>query len=112
MDIPPAYPAACSAGQQKPVSEINDLAPGGRFRTYWPAHCSVDLVPVPVAIGVVILLLLTALLASRLIAVWWRYLGDRVITCPENHLPAGVTVDSRRAAWSGVARAPHLRLPA
>jgi len=93
-----------------PVSEINDLALGGRFRTHWPAHCSMDLVPGSVAIGFAIALLLAALVAFRLIAVWWKYLGDRVITCPENHRPAGVTVDSRYAAWSGVAHAPHLRL--
>ena len=110
--MPPAYPAACSVGQWMPVPEINELALGGRFHAYWPARCSVGFVPVPVAIGVAILLLLTALVAFRLVAVWWKYLGDRVITCPENHRPAGVTVDSRRAAWSGVARTPRLRLSA
>src|ERR1039458_3395142 len=54
--------------------------------------------------------LAAAWVAFRLIAVWWKYLGDRVITCPENHRRAGVTVDSRYAAWTGVAHAPHLRL--
>jgi len=48
--------------------------------------------------------------AFRLISVWFRYLGQRVITCPENHRAAGVTVDSFHAAWTGTAHAPHLRL--
>ncbi|MGA3015837.1 MAG: hypothetical protein ABSF62_01870 [Bryobacteraceae bacterium] len=68
--------------------------------------------PVPVVIGLAVVLLAAALVAFRLIAAWWKYLGDRVITCPENHRSAGVIVDSRHAAWSGVAHAPQLRLSA
>src|ERR1017187_7400425 len=79
---------------------------------YWPARCSMGFVPVPVVIGCVIVLLAAALVAFRLITAWWKYLGDRVITCPENHRPAGVTVDSSHAAWTGLARGPHLRLSA
>ena len=47
---------------------------------------------------------------ARLLAAWLKFRGRRVITCPENHRPAGVTVDSRHAAWTGVAHIPSLRL--
>jgi hypothetical protein len=67
-------------------------------------------VPVPVVIGLVVVLMAAALLAFRLVSIWWKFLGKRVITCPENHHPAGVTVNSRYAAFTGVTHPPHLRL--
>ncbi len=85
---------------------------GGALRKQRPARCSRHFVPATIVIGLVIVALMAAWAAFRLIAVWWKYLGDRVITCPENHRPAGVTVDSRHAAWSGLAHAPHLQLSA
>jgi hypothetical protein len=48
--------------------------------------------------------------AVRFVGAWLRYRGSRVITCPENLKPAGVQVDATRAALSGVAAAPNLRL--
>lgn len=42
--------------------------------------------------------------------VWFRYRGRRVITCPENRTPAGVTVNARHAAATALGKAPELRL--
>jgi len=41
---------------------------------------------------------------------WWKYRGERIITCPENQRPAGVVVDARHAAATGFGKAPQLRL--
>jgi hypothetical protein len=49
-------------------------------------------------------------LAVRLAGVWIRFRGARVITCPENHCPAGVRVDAAHAAATGLSSAPELRL--
>ncbi len=60
---------------------------------------------VAVALGVV----LCAALA-RLAWVGYRFRGRRVITCPENHQPAGVTVDATHAAATALLKGPDLRL--
>jgi hypothetical protein len=42
---------------------------------------------------------------------WWKYRGRRVVTCPENHHPAGVTVDAFHVmAGAAMGKAPRLRL--
>jgi len=41
---------------------------------------------------------------------WWKYRGARLITCPENQRPAGVSLDSRYLAFHSLAGTPHLRL--
>jgi hypothetical protein len=46
----------------------------------------------------------------RLLTLWWKFRGQRVIICPENHAAAGVVVDSRHAAWTGATHLPQLRL--
>ena len=46
----------------------------------------------------------------RLVGVWWKYRGSRVVTCPENQNPAGVTLDSRFAMATALGTAPQLRL--
>jgi hypothetical protein len=53
--------------------------------------------------GLVALLLTTVIVARN----WLKWRGSRVITCPENHRPAGVRVDAGRAALHG---ASDLRL--
>ena len=53
---------------------------------------------------------LVAIAAIRLARSWWKYRGDRVITCPENRRPAGVQVDAGHAAISSLGRPPELRL--
>lgn len=47
---------------------------------------------------------------GRLLRAWFRYRGARVITCPENRRPAGVTLDARHAAVTGFGKSPELRL--
>jgi hypothetical protein len=46
----------------------------------------------------------------RLAALLAKYRGKRVITCPETQQPAGVTLDARHAALSGLVSHPGLRL--
>src|SRR5690348_8708319 len=48
----------------------------------------------------------------RLAAVWSKYHGQRVVTCPENQRPAGVAVDARRAAVAGLRFRHDLKLHA
>jgi len=54
--------------------------------------------------------LLVGIILVRLAALWSKYRGRRVITCPENQQPAGVTVDAGHAALSGLDFRPELRL--
>jgi len=46
----------------------------------------------------------------RLLGAWWKFKGRRVVTCPENQRPAGVTVDSRHAVARALGTSPQLRL--
>ena len=61
------------------------------------------------------LLYLAAILLAGA-AVWWlggtwlKYRGQRVITCPENHRPAGVVRDATHAAATVFGKTPELRL--
>jgi len=54
--------------------------------------------------------LFAAIVLVRLAAFAWRYHGRRVITCPENLRPAGVSIDTRHAALSGLEFRLDLRL--
>jgi hypothetical protein len=60
---------------------------------------------IPIAIAVVVILV-----AYRAVSTFFRYRGARVITCPENHRPAGVHVDVRHAAATALGSSPQLRL--
>lgn len=44
------------------------------------------------------------------LSAYLKYLGTRVITCPETQKPAAVVVDSRHAAFTGILGDPDLRL--
>jgi hypothetical protein len=46
----------------------------------------------------------------RLAALMARYRGKRVVTCPENHRPAGVALDVGHAVMSGLGFRTDLRL--
>jgi hypothetical protein len=59
---------------------------------------------------VIVVAAVVVLVAYRLVGTWMRFRGVRLITCPENNLPAGVAVDARHAAATGVAAAAQLRL--
>jgi hypothetical protein len=51
-----------------------------------------------------------AFAAYRVMGTWIRFRGARVITCPENRKPAGVQLDARHAAATGLSSTPELRL--
>jgi hypothetical protein len=57
-----------------------------------------------------IAVVLGAVAGWRVADAWWKYRGQRVITCPENQRPAGVVVDARHAAATALGKAPELRL--
>ena len=59
---------------------------------------------------VVIAVVLGVVAVVRLAHTWWKYRGQRVITCPENQKPAGVVVDARHAAETALGKSPELRL--
>jgi hypothetical protein len=58
----------------------------------------------------IVVALLAAMIISRAVRLWWTYRGDRVITCPENHRPAGVRVDASHVAAQPFAKSAHLQL--
>ena len=58
----------------------------------------------------IFLLALAAFMAARLCRVWFKYRGDRVVTCPETHQTVGVALDVKHAAWTGLSHPPGLRL--
>lgn len=54
------------------------------------------------------LIALLAYISWRPLMAYMKYRGDRLITCPENQLPAAVVVDARRAAMTAnVTGVPH-----
>ena len=65
--------------------------------------------PVPFLV-VAIAAVICSIAAWRLFGAWWKYKGRRVVSCPENQRPAGVTVDSRHAIATALGRSPELRL--
>lgn len=54
--------------------------------------------------------LFAGIVLMRLAALWAKYRGRRLVTCPENQTPAGVALDARHAALSGLGFQPQLRL--
>lgn len=52
----------------------------------------------------------TAIAAWRFVSACLKYGGRRLIQCPENLRPAGVTVDARHAGVTALGSGPHLRL--
>lgn len=68
--------------------------------------------PVQVTVVIAIAVVFAAIVVLRQARAWWKYRGERVIVCPENEKPAGVTVDARHAAASALLGAPELRLSA
>jgi len=59
---------------------------------------------------VLVVAAIAVVVAVRLGSTFFRYRGARVITCPENHQPAGVQVDAGHAAATALGAAPQLRL--
>jgi len=61
---------------------------------------------------VVVAILLAGIAGWRLGKAWLAYRGKRVISCPENHTPASVSLDVRHAVASAFRGEPDLRLSA
>jgi hypothetical protein len=61
-------------------------------------------------LAVVVVALAASLVLGKAAWMWWKYHGDRVITCPENQRPAGVVVDAAHVAARPFAGSPQLRL--
>jgi hypothetical protein len=55
---------------------------------------------------------LTLWYVVRIVRVWWRYRGDRVVTCPETGRPAAVRIDTVHAAMRTATGRRHVRLAA
>lgn len=49
---------------------------------------------------------------TRALRAYFKFRGQRVITCPENHQPAAVRVAAGKAAVESAIHAPHLNLSA
>ena len=61
--------------------------------------------------GILILTAAVYLLASGFVTTWMRFRGKRVITCPENELPAAVRVNALNAAkWTAISGDTDLHL--
>jgi len=55
---------------------------------------------------------LAVIAVVRVALVWWKYRGARVITCPENLRPAGISIAAGHAAANLFAKHPQLKLSA
>lgn len=66
--------------------------------------------PVQTVLIVAIAVVLVGIAIGRMASAWLKYRGPRVITCPENQKPAGVSVDARHRAATALGKAPELRL--
>ncbi len=62
------------------------------------------------ALVIAAVVVLAAIAVWRLGGAWLTYRGKRVITCPENQKPAGVSVDARHAAATALGGELKLRL--
>jgi hypothetical protein len=59
---------------------------------------------------VAIAIVLAGIALWRMGSAWLKFRGKRAISCPENYLSAGVTVDARHAAATALRGEPKLRL--
>jgi hypothetical protein len=59
---------------------------------------------------IAVALVLFSIAIVRLLSAWNAYRGQRVVTCPENTRPAGVTVDTGHAAATCLTGKPELKL--
>ena len=68
--------------------------------------------PILTAALIATAVILSGLVAWRLVSAWLKYRGRMVIACPENQRPAGVSVDARHAAMTSLGGLPEFRLSA
>lgn len=55
-------------------------------------------------------LLIAVFVLRRSVGAFWRFRGDRIVGCPENHQPAAVRVAAARAFIQAAIGTPHLQL--
>lgn len=65
---------------------------------------------VQLAVALVVAVVLLGFGVGRLVKMWWKFRGDRVVTCPETRRTVGVKVDARHVAATSLAGSPQLRL--
>ena len=65
---------------------------------------------IPVIFIIALAAVFAVIVAVRQARVWWKYRGAAVVTCPNDQLPVGVTLDARHAAVTAGVGAPQLRL--
>jgi hypothetical protein len=58
----------------------------------------------------IVVLAVAAITVGRSVRLWWTSRGARVITCPENLRPAGVSVNAARLAAQPFVKTPELQL--
>jgi hypothetical protein len=63
-----------------------------------------------IEVAEVLIAALAATIVYRTARLWWKYRGDRVVACPENHRAAGVSVDTRHLTAHSWNKEPLLRL--
>ena len=66
--------------------------------------------PVQATVIAAVALVFAVIVGSRQIRAWLKYRGQRVIRCPENQQPVGVTLDARHAASTAMLGGCELRL--
>ena len=64
----------------------------------------------PISIIAWALLILAGIVAWRLVSVWFRMRGQRVVTCPDNRRAVAVSLNARRAASTAFGGSPELVL--
>ena len=62
------------------------------------------------AVLIALVLVLAGFAAWRIGRIWLKWHGQRAITCPDSHEPAGVSLDVRHAAATALKGDPELRL--
>jgi hypothetical protein len=63
-----------------------------------------------IAVGLTMAAVAVGIAARRMSAAWLKFRGRRVVTCPGDHRPAGVTVDAAHAALTACGGRLELRL--
>ena len=67
-------------------------------------------IQVLVAVGITTVAVALGIAIRRIMEAGVRFRGQRLVTCPQDHRPAGVMVDAAHAALTAWARDPELRL--
>jgi len=58
----------------------------------------------------IVLVAAAASIVWRTVQRWWTYRGERVVTCPESHTAAGISLNTSHLAAQPFAKSPNLQL--